>query len=185
MWSNREQSTALSENYRSNIQITKGLDDSSTSWRFKRKQNQMKDTQELIHKIKRYDNSMSLVKLEISEGKYENSKGKDDQILTYEIVSEFMGMRNKLFSVDKGLARYFYKAMSEVLRQDPLKKDTEDITITSDTVNEEVQVQISQESNTYTGIRSAIDFLFCEAGFQISLVISSSLSIYIKGYYIV
>ena len=44
--------------------------------------------------------------------------------------------------------------MSAVLWSDPLGEDTEDIKITLDTGNGEVQAQIRHESSTFTGIRS-------------------------------
>ena len=59
----------------------------------------------MIHKIKRDEISTSTVKLEISEGKNENSQGGDGEIMTYEIVYEFMGTKKKIVPVDKGLER--------------------------------------------------------------------------------
>ena len=98
----------------------------------------------MIHKIKRDDRYKSPVKLRSSEGKYENIKDKGVQILTYKIFSGFMGIKNKVFSVDKGLVRYFWEAASEVLQSDPPNKHAEDINITPDTGNEEVQMKKRQ-----------------------------------------
>ena len=163
---------ALSENFRFKLQIAKRLDDSLPASRHKNKKNQRKDIQELIHNIKRYERYTSTFKLQISEGD-------DVQIIIYEIVFEFMGMNNKVVSVDKGTARDFSKTISEVLRSDTLNEDAEDIKITPDTGNGEVQVQIRQESSTYTGI-SAMSFLYIKTGFQMTAVMNVSLSIYIN-----
>ena len=48
----------------------------------------------------------------------------------------------------------------------------------------EVQVQIMQESSTYTGIRSAIVFRYLEPGVHMPEVMNASLRLYIKGYHI-
>ena len=55
-----------------------------------------------------------------------------------------MGTKNKVVSIEKGLAREFWEAVSAVLRSYPLNEDAEDIKITADTGNGEVQVQIRQ-----------------------------------------
>ena len=83
--------TDFSKIFRSKLQTAKRIDDYLPSPRLNKKKNQRKVIQELIH-----DRYTSPVKLESSEGKDENSEGKYDQILTYEIVSEFMSTRKKL-----------------------------------------------------------------------------------------
>ena len=94
----------------------------------------------MINKINRYDSSASPVKLESSKGKDENNEGEDGQILTYEIVSEFMGTKNKVVSVDIFLSRQCLKVMLAALRLDNLNEDAEYVKITPHTGNGEVQV---------------------------------------------
>ena len=74
----------------------------------------------MINKINRYYSSTYRVKLESSKGKDENNEGEDGQILTYEMVSEFMGTKNKVLSLEKVLSREFSKATLAALRLDTL-----------------------------------------------------------------
>ena len=76
--------------------------------------------------------------------------------MIYGIYSIFMGTKNKVVSIDKGLAIDFSKIVSAVIRSDPLNEYAGDIKVTLETGNGEIQVQIRQESSTYTGIRSTI-----------------------------
>ena len=58
--------------------------------------------------------------------------------MTYEIVSEFMGTKSKVVSVEKFYQEISLKSMPAVLHLDPLNEDSEDIKITLDTGNGEV-----------------------------------------------
>ena len=103
--------------------------------------------------------------------------------MIYGIYSIFMGTKNKVVSIDKGLAIEFSKIVSAVIRSDPLNEYAGDIKVTLETGNGEIQVQIRQESSTYTGIRSTIASLYREEGVHIQEVMNTSLILYIKDYH--
>ena len=170
IWKKPHQRDVLSLECIQKVQMAQNLDNQLTASRRRRNPNMRKALQQLMGKVERNNAGTSPIKLE------------GDGCLTYKLVSDFMSTKNKVATVDAKLASEFKKAMRNVTNKEgTLNEDAEEFAVTGADENGQVRVSIRQEVSTYSGIRSAVAFLYREAAVKMDESMNASLSLYIKG----
>jgi hypothetical protein len=100
-------------------------------------------------------------------------------VLTYSIIAEFFTTKQKIETVDLGLAMEFKRSL-ELLAPPQDDDDIGQMNVEPN-INGEVKVAVRLEAATYDGFRSAISHLYRESGVKMPDDMVNNLSRYIKG----
>lgn len=98
-----------------------------------------------------------------------------EKMITYEIIKEFMSTKSNEVNAEKGSAETFLKSLG--------KNENNPVVIEDDQVDSVgcVKLQVHQSASQYSGIRSAVMFLFRSARIEPPNELRSQLSTYIAG----